>query len=571
MSSPSWWQRLVGAPKRATADDSLVTALRTWRAARQPALVRLERARAQVRAALQHTRAEIHGIQTGQIAAPVKVASEAAALIGDDRLGGGAYLESLVRREEGLEALHRQLDAQYNQARAEVELLKEARVRTQRLNGLLDRCRTAYEDSQGIVLHAPQPVQEAFEVAVCSVHAREGRVLQQWLDIIHKQMARDGPLASGPQPSMVLECVQYLARLIVSQHQLSSHMMQVYVCTNRLIIARLEPALWLDAVRRNAPRDTRLLVQQRMLRDLPPTQLGVDPRFLPTTRRPSSASAIDDDRTSTVESGPSPLAAATVLSDFCYLAVPIDMLLCLYRAVGMMHSAAAEMAQLSQKSIGAEELLPLLVWTVVHTPMPHAFAAIEYVKALTTKEHSSSELGYYLACLEAACEYVLDATASGSPAPSGIDPMQSTGSGVASGSSAGFSSSSSSSSSSNAVSSSHGDLDSSCGGCSGGCIGNCSGDCSGDCSGGDGGLRSFGRQGSPSTTSSSHVGCDPARPARLPPAHGSAGSPGLLSPCSSPSSASPMFVRSDEAERADLANLLQHEWVVDDIVGALAL
>jgi len=132
------------------------------------------------------------------------------------------------------------------------------------------------------------------------------------------------------------------------------------------------------------------------MRQLSPEQVGVESRFL------TSRSAGRGD--------PSPPSAAcSVLSDFCFLAVPVDMLLCVYRAVGHVHAAAAEVAQVDHNAIGADALLPLLVWAVVHTPLPHVFSALEYAKALSTSEQATSELGYYLATFEAACEYALDA------------------------------------------------------------------------------------------------------------------------------------------------------------------
>ena len=101
-----------------------------------------------------------------------------------------------------------------------------------------------------------------------------------------------------------------------------------------------------------------------------------------------------------------------------FLDTPADQLLCLYRAVGLVHTAAAEAAKVDHSAIGAEigadSLLPLLVWTVAHATLPHVWTALEYAKALATKETTNSELGYYLACFEAACEYVIVAEPSAS-------------------------------------------------------------------------------------------------------------------------------------------------------------
>ena len=410
-------------------EGSTATRIAAARRARQPALVRLERSVAQISAALERTRAELEGIRSGRTAAPVMVASEATFLLPatsevHQKLGGSAYLEMLCHREEGLEAMLQQLLGRLRAARAEAEALRDKDACTRRLVAILGRCRLAFADGQGVSLHAPQPdLQAEFEATVCSAHSREGRLLARWAELFEKQQQRrrgpDPP--AGPSAAVVLDFVQYFARLVAAEHGVPQpRMAPVYVCSSRLLLSSLPPALWEEAVRRNAGRDARLLAQQRRLRRLSPLQLGVEPRFLAAASHPAAtsdpAATPPPAAASATPAAPTPpLAAASVLADFPYLAVPVDMLLCLYRAVGLVHAAAAQAANVPAEGIGADALLPLLVWTVAHTPLPHGFAALDYVKALCTREQTTSELGYYLACLEAACEYVLDAT--GVPSP----------------------------------------------------------------------------------------------------------------------------------------------------------
>lgn len=264
-------------------------------------------------------------------------------------------------------------------------------------------------------LHAPQPtVQEGFEATICSPHAREGRLLARWVDAFEHRKLRasqcDGRTFEAPSPLVVLDFVEYLSRLVVAQHSLQKCLQQVNVCTARLLLSTVQPALWMMVTERNQHRDSQMLGKQRWMRTLPPSQLGVETRFL------SSGDGATDE-------SPPPLMAASVLADFCFLSVPVDMLLCLYRAVGLVHKAAAEAANLPPSVIGADSLLPLLVWTVAHTPLPHIFSALEYAKLLSTREQITSELGYYLACLEAACEYVLDSQHGGAPSDHGNGPQ----------------------------------------------------------------------------------------------------------------------------------------------------
>jgi len=52
------------------------------------------------------------------------------------------------------------------------------------------------------------------------------------------------------------------------------------------------------------------------------------------------------------------------------------------------------------------------VWSVVHTPLPCGVAALAYAQRLCAQnaQQQSSELGYYLACFEAAVSYVMEAS-----------------------------------------------------------------------------------------------------------------------------------------------------------------
>eukprot|EP00964_Phaeocystis_antarctica_P148280 scaffold115094_cov45-Phaeocystis_antarctica.AAC.1 len=89
-----------------------------------------------------------------------------------------------------------------------------------------------------------------------------------------------------------------------------------------------------------------------------------------------------------------------------------DVLLCLHRAMRRLHVAAARAARTTPQLLGADALLPLLVWSVVHTPLPCGVAALAYAQRLCAQnaQQQSSELGYYLACFEAAISYVMDAS-----------------------------------------------------------------------------------------------------------------------------------------------------------------
>ena len=226
-----------------------------------------------------------------------------------------------------------------------------------------------------------------------------------------QQASTSPPPPPGLSPPVVLDFVQYLSRLIAAQYELPHERLHaVHLCMSRLLLDVLHPLIWPAFVERCASRDAIFTANQRRLRAMHPSQLGVEPRFW---------GGADGEERSDVESSvqppplspPPPLAAASALGEFCMLASPVDQLLCLYRAVGLVHRHAGDVSGVESNAIGADSLMPLLVWTVCHTPMPHAFAALEYCKELSSKEQqTASELGYYLACLEGACFYILDAS-----------------------------------------------------------------------------------------------------------------------------------------------------------------
>lgn len=394
----SWLRSLWRPPRSGPAD--LCGEIRECRSGRQPRLVRLLRAHAQVQAALQQARAEM-----ATCAFPAGL-SDMEAFSEDCEPGSPrAHALSLRRREEGLQTLCEQLEVRIRVAKADVAVMADVQVRTRRLQEILHRCRCVYQDAK-LALHAPQPaLQEEFEATICSPRAREGRLLSSWVELWRQRQPSDGPshgqarggqVASAPTPVVVLDFAQYLSRLVAAQHGLKPHLEHVHLCTTRLLLQRLQPALWPAFSRANATRDGHLLCQQRWMRTLPPAQLGVEQCFCVLEL---------------------PRAAASALSDFCFLTTPVDMLLCVYRSVRLLHSAGAAAANVSPSVIGADDLVPLLIWTVVHSFLPHAFAALEYAKQLCTQEQKSSELGYYLATLEAACNYVHDAV----PVPTGVD------------------------------------------------------------------------------------------------------------------------------------------------------
>ena len=50
--------------------------------------------------------------------------------------------------------------------------------------------------------------------------------------------------------------------------------------------------------------------------------------------------------------------------------------------------AAGRAAGLEPQAIGADSLLPLLVWVVAHAELPHAFSAVDFAKQLSTRDQA---------------------------------------------------------------------------------------------------------------------------------------------------------------------------------------
>ena len=216
----------------------------------------------------------------------------------------------------------------------------------------------------------------------------------------------------------MLDVVHYLARLIAAEYGLQSRLPAVQLCTSRLLLNLLQPTIWPTFVERYAAKDMAFAQNQRLLRQLHPAKLGVEARFfgqgagsVEVAHRPNDPAA---------PMPPPPAAAALILADFCFLVSPVDQLLCLYRAMGAVHRYAGAAANVESNAIGADSLMPLLVWTVCHASTPCAFAALEYCKQLSSKELTTSELGYYLACLEGACAYILEPSSELADANNGL-------------------------------------------------------------------------------------------------------------------------------------------------------
>ena len=64
--------------------------------------------------------------------------------------------------------------------------------------------------------------------------------------------------------------------------------------------------------------------------------------------------------------------AVAAMGEMGYYTAVEDGLLCLHRAMRRLHVAAARAAGTTPQLIGADALLPLLVWSVVHTSLPCA-------------------------------------------------------------------------------------------------------------------------------------------------------------------------------------------------------
>ena len=141
------------------------------------------------------------------------------------------------------------------------------------------------------------------------------------------------------------------------------------------------------------------------MRSLPPAAFGIDAICAP----PAAASDAEADTRAPARGAPFG-AAVAALSDLGYTATPADALLVVRRAVRLLHHAAARAARVSPQSIDADALLPLLCFACVHAELPAAFTAVDAAKRLAPPPLLASELGYHLACLEAALTYVADAT-----------------------------------------------------------------------------------------------------------------------------------------------------------------
>lgn len=144
--------------------------------------------------------------------------------------------------------------------------------------------------------------------------------------------------------------------------------------------------------------DSHFMMQSRILRKLTPVQLGVDAKFLPLD------SDHDDDGRAML-----PFADSIDILGYLGLCVtPREMLHCVHCCAKTIHNTAYKNCKARDKdfSFGADEFFPILVYVVVQSELPTAHSNLSYLSKFTNSHNSSSELIYYLTCLEGAIMYI---------------------------------------------------------------------------------------------------------------------------------------------------------------------
>ena len=454
--------------EEAAIREGLPPRLRELRELRQPQLVRSERAVAQLALALCRARLEraerAAHLRTQQAladgappppppppspaqpeTAPPPTDGEAASAAAAAHAETARALEALEVREAALARRHAAAVAHRDGlARAADALRRDARGRGRKLQALLGRVAVVFAEGEaaegGVCLHADDGAEQAaFEEIVCCGGAREGRLMRRWSTLLAERCAAaasgDGAVAP-PSSTAVVDFCEYIGRLAAATHlgraAAPAHLRALELMTARLLLPPLEPPL--AAALAAAPpcaaakeagggcaddcggagggapsaaaRDATFRSQQRWMRSLPPSAFGIDARFCAP---PAAASDAEADTRAPARGAPFG-AAVAALSDLGYTATPADALLVVRRAVRLLHHAAARAARVSPQSIDADALLPLLCFACVHAELPAAFTAVDAAKRLAPPPLLASELGYHLACLEAALTYVADAT-----------------------------------------------------------------------------------------------------------------------------------------------------------------
>ena len=379
--------------------------------------------------------------------APPPTDGEAASAAAAAHAETARALEALEVREAALARRHAAAVAHRDGlARAADALRRDARGRGRKLRAVLGRVAVVFAEGEaaegGVCLHADDGAEQAaFEEIVCCGGAREGRLMRRWSTLLAERCAAaasgDAGAIAPPSSTAVVDFCEYIGRLAAATHlgraAAPAHLRALELMTARLLLPPLEPPL--AAALAAAPpcaaakeagggcaddcggagggapsaaaRDATFRSQQRWMRSLPPSAFGIDARFCAAP--PAAASDAEADVRAPARGAPFG-AAVAALSDLGYTATPADALLVVRRAVRLLHHAAARAARVSPQSIDADALLPLLCFACVHAELPAAFTAVDAAKRLAPPPLLASELGYHLACLEAALTYIADAT-----------------------------------------------------------------------------------------------------------------------------------------------------------------
>ena len=258
--------------KEQSLRQQLPAKLHALRLQRQWGALRAERCLTQLLLALVRVQVQLVQARTCPGAAPAPSRGKT------DACGHASWIAGLEQQQQALRL--RCLAAtkvRDDELRAAAALSKRSERRRQ-LAEVLRRTVVLYE-AGAARLHAPIDKEQAgFERVVCSPHARESRLVWRWVSLFEQRCAAQA--ASPPSAAAVADFCGYVGRLVAAEYGFAAEALpSLQLFASRLLLPLLQDCLFAFDLQRCAQTDAYLQAQQRWMQAIPPTRLGVEPRF----------------------------------------------------------------------------------------------------------------------------------------------------------------------------------------------------------------------------------------------------------------------------------------------------
>jgi len=241
--------------------------------------------------------------------------------------------------------------------------------------------------------------QREFGCIIGDVRTEEGRTIRTFLNELQSYSLQKVPA------SEIVGYVQSYASYLVKIHKLTSppnaHQ-YLHILVERFIFGLIGGDLRKFEAEKAVEQDDSFAEKVSILKKLTIVQLGVDVKFL----SPEKLANPNDESIICFEE------AIQIIENLPYLNAPGDILHCILCCAKSIHNTAHKFCTMKGHdfAFGADEFFPILVYVVVQATLPGIHAILGFITKYMP-DRISSEISYYLTCLEGSVSYVTQVTA----------------------------------------------------------------------------------------------------------------------------------------------------------------